>query len=76
MLRVSWRADDASNELHLKWSESGGPAVNPPATTGYGTQLIQSAVSYSLGGRVEQNYAATGLESEIVIPLGKASLSG
>jgi two-component sensor histidine kinase len=75
-VRVSWRVDDANNELHLKWSESGGPAVNPPLTTGYGTQLIQSAVSYSLGGRVEQNYAATGLEGEIVIPLGTASLSG
>jgi two-component sensor histidine kinase len=74
-VRVSWRVDNASNDLHLKWSESGGPAVNPPLTTGYGTQLIQSAVSYSLGGHVEQNYAATGLESEIVIPLGKASLS-
>lgn len=30
----------------------------PPTTTGHGTQLIQSAISYSLDGQVVQNYAA------------------
>ena len=75
-VRVGWQADDTSGELRLNWSESGGPTVNPPTTTGYGTELIRSAVSYSLGGRVEQNYAAEGLETEIVIPLGKASPPG
>lgn len=45
----------------------------PPATTGYGTQLIQSATTHSLGGQVEQKFAAGGLETEIVIPLESAS---
>ncbi|MBB6357283.1 two-component sensor histidine kinase [Aminobacter aganoensis] len=50
--------------------ESGGPPVAPPATTGYGSKLIQSVTTYSLGGQVELKYAVGGLESEIVIPLG------
>ncbi|TIT58479.1 MAG: histidine kinase, partial [Mesorhizobium sp.] len=58
------------------WVESGGPPVTPPATTGYGTELIQSATTYSLGGQVEQKYLVGGLETEIVIPLGSAARPG
>lgn len=75
-VRVSWQAEEENSRLRLKWVESGGPPVTPPATTGYGTELIQSATTYSLGGQVEQEYAAGGLEAEIVIPLGSASLPG
>jgi two-component sensor histidine kinase len=72
-VRVSWQVEDENSRLRLNWVESGGPPVTPPATSGYGTQLIQSATTYSLGGHVEQKYAAGGLETEIVIPLGGAS---
>lgn len=73
-VRLGWRADEEN--LHLTWVESGGPPVTAPTTTGYGTQLIQSATTYSLGGHVEQNYATDGLRAEIVIPLGSASPPG
>lgn len=73
-VQVRWQVEDENSRLRLKWVESGGPPVAPPATKGYGTQLIQSATTYSLGGQVEQKYAAGGLETEIVIPLGGASL--
>lgn len=68
-VRISWRVEGENNRLHLDWVESGGPSVSPPVKTGYGTKLIQSATTYGLGGRVEQTYAAGGLEMEIVIPL-------
>jgi two-component sensor histidine kinase len=64
-------AEEENSRLRLNWVESGGPPVTPPATTGYGTQLIQSATTYSLGGQVEQKHAAGGLDTEIVIPLGR-----
>lgn len=73
-VRVRWQVEKANSQLRLKWVERGGPPVSPPATTGYGTELIRSATTYSLGGQVEQNYAAAGLETEIVIPLGSAPL--
>jgi two-component sensor histidine kinase len=75
-VRISWQVGEESNQLRLKWEESGGPPVTPPSTTGFGTDLIQSAIEYSLGGHVEQNYAPSGLQAEIVIPLGSASLPG
>jgi two-component sensor histidine kinase len=68
-VRVSWRLQEPDGELRLEWEESGGPAVTPPATTGYGTHLIRSTTTYSLGGQVEQEYAAGGLKTEVVIPL-------
>jgi len=68
-VRVSWRLEEPDGALRLKWEETGGPAVTPPATTGYGTHLIQSTTAYSLGGHVEQEYEAGGLKAAIVIPL-------
>lgn len=73
-VQVSWQVEEENSRLRLKWVESGGPPVIAPSTTGYGTKLIQSATVYSLGGQVEQHYAVSGLETEIVIPLGGASL--
>jgi two-component sensor histidine kinase len=75
-VEVAWQVVDGETELRLKWRESGGPPVIPPAATGYGTQLIQSTTTYSLGGRVEQEYARDGLKVEIAVPLGKASPPG
>lgn len=75
-VRVGWQVEEAGSRLRLNWAESGGPPVAPPASTGYGTRLIESAATYNLGGQVQQNYAVSGLETEIVIPLGKASPTG
>ena len=75
-VRLGWQLEEANTRLRLKWRESGGPPVKSPSTTGFGTRLIQSAATSSLGGTVEQNYAAVGLAAEIVFPLGSASLSG
>ncbi|RUV75908.1 MAG: histidine kinase [Mesorhizobium sp.] len=75
-VRVSWRIEEGNCRLRLRWVESGGPPVTPPATTGYGTELIQSATTYSLGGQVELKYLVGGLETEIVIPLGSAARPG
>ena len=69
-IHVRWQIEEASaRHLRLIWRESGGPSVTPPATTGFGTRLIEFAVRYDLGGRVELNYAPTGLVVEIVTPL-------
>ncbi len=71
-VHIQWQIEQEGGQLRLKWLESGGPPVGVPSETGFGTQLIQSAMPYSLGGTVEQRFAAGGLETEIVIPLGSA----
>lgn len=59
---IAWQVEEGNSQLRLKWAESGGPRVTPPIATGYGTRLIQSTTAYSLGGQVEQQYAADGLK--------------
>lgn len=73
---VNWRVEEAEQRLRLTWRESGGPPVVAPETTGYGTRLIQSTATYTLGGEVELKYAAGGLEADIVVPLQTAVLLG
>ncbi|MDK1386892.1 HWE histidine kinase domain-containing protein [Sinorhizobium sp. 8-89] len=73
-VRVRWTVEEASApSVRLVWQETGGPPVAPPASTGFGMQLIDFAVSRELGGRVELNYAPAGLVVEIVAPLGSVS---
>ncbi|WP_331374827.1 HWE histidine kinase domain-containing protein [Sinorhizobium chiapasense] len=73
-IRLRWELEQASaGRLRLVWQESGGPPVAPPASSGFGTQLIEFAASRELGGRVELNYAPTGLVVEIVVPIGAVS---
>lgn len=72
-VHVDWTTDAANAELRLTWVEKGGPPVAPPDRQGYGTQLIESSIVYSLGGRVEQNFASGGLVTELTIPLPSGS---
>lgn len=71
-VRIGWLVEDEM-KLRLNWVESGGPAVTAPATTGFGSTLIQSTIIYGLRGQLEQQYAADGYRAEIVIPLGSAA---
>lgn len=73
IVQVSWQIKDGTN-LHLRWAERGGPPVTAPTRTGFGTELIQSMITYDLGGRLEQVFDMDGYGAEIVIPLGSAPL--
>ncbi len=70
-LRVEWRNADLHGrpEVELIWEERGGTGVAPPAERGFGSQLIEQAVSYQLGGRVTMDYAPEGLVCRISLPL-------
>lgn len=54
--------------LVLDWRESGGPAVAPPARTGFGTRLIRSTVEYDLRGTAAITHAPDGLRARLTIP--------
>jgi PAS domain S-box-containing protein len=62
---VGWRTDLAAHEpiLVLRWEERGGPSVKPPASTGFGTQLI------SLIGKPQIAYRPEGFEYSLAVPL-------
>ncbi|MGN6280567.1 sensor histidine kinase [Frateuria sp.] len=62
---LRWLVED--DELLLQWREHGGPAVQPPGSTGFGTRLMDMGLPGS--GRVERRYPGTGVEVDLRVPL-------
>ncbi len=52
---------------HLRLSD--GPPVTPPTRRGFGSQLLQRALGAQVGGSVKIDYAPSGLQVEIELPL-------
>jgi PAS domain S-box-containing protein len=72
---LTWSVDASRRRLHLDWRESGGPAIlTPPTRRGFGSRLLERGIAAELGGTVRVNFAPTGLEAQIEIPLDAANL--
>jgi len=54
--------------LVLQWRETGGPAVTAPETPGFGLTLIESSLSYELGGTMQFGFPAEGLTCTVEMP--------
>ncbi|MCA0922322.1 HWE histidine kinase domain-containing protein [Pseudooceanicola nanhaiensis] len=52
----------------LRWSESGGPAVQTPERRGFGTTIIEKSIPFELNGEARTDFAVTGLRAEFLIP--------
>ncbi len=73
-LSIDWNVDtlgDGSRQLLIRWREQGGPPVTKPERRGFGTRLIDRSIVHELGGGIETNYASTGLECLMKIPLAE-----
>jgi two-component sensor histidine kinase len=68
-VEIAWRLNDpGAPELTLCWTESGGPPVDPPTRTGFGTSLIHGSIERHLGGTVDMDWRREGLRCEIGLP--------
>ena len=56
--------------LCITWSEHGGPLVTLPEARGFGSRLIERALSMELGGPVQMRFLPHGLICTIEAPLG------
>jgi PAS domain S-box-containing protein len=66
-IRVEWsRARDG--QLVVRWTELGGPPVNPPTAKGFGIVVMDSMIRGGMKGRVRLDWHAEGLACEITIP--------
>src|SRR5262245_7503326 len=54
--------------LVIEWEESGGPSVEVPSKSGFGTSVIGDLIPYELGGRVDLAFARSGLRCRVEIP--------
>jgi PAS domain S-box-containing protein len=66
-LRVKW-LHPASGNLVIRWTETGGPPVKPPARGGFGSRMLDRAIRTQLNGDLRFNWRTEGLACEIEIP--------
>ena len=59
---------NADAPVVLEWQESGGPTVQSPDTSGYGSEVIRDLIPYELGGKVDLAFASEGLQCRLEIP--------
>jgi two-component sensor histidine kinase len=66
-VRVEWSCA-ADGRLVLRWTELGGPPVNPPTRKGFGTHMMEAMIRDGLKGRVQLDWHVEGLACEIAVP--------
>jgi PAS domain S-box-containing protein len=72
-VELGWKtAQDAEGNqvFAIEWTESGGPPVTPPASSGFGSTVICRLAERSLNAKVELAYARMGLSWRLQCPRG------
>ncbi|WP_435416706.1 PAS domain-containing protein [Parerythrobacter aurantius] len=67
--RVAVEYATVGDSVHIRWRESGGPAVSAPADSGFGSRLLKMSVQSQLNGSIEHRWHPDGLEVAVVVPL-------
>lgn len=62
-VNIAWSIEHS--RFHWQWSEHGGPAVELPSRTGFGSRLIERSLASNLSGHVELNYLPSGIVCRI-----------
>jgi two-component sensor histidine kinase len=78
-VRIGWsaaREKGGKEMLQMLWAEEGGPAVEAPATTGFGSVVTKDMLQYSLGAEVEVDFRRTGLVWQMRCPLDRTGARG
>lgn len=70
-IEIAWKlaAASGSDRLHLSWRESGGPAVQPPSGSGFGSVLIKRGLAHDLGGDADLIFDPVGVRCTIDMPV-------
>jgi two-component sensor histidine kinase len=74
-IAIIWEIDNSDSEPQfvLRWIERGGPPVTAPVGRGFGTNMIERALTNQLGGQVRMDYAVDGLRCTVIAPLRTVS---
>jgi PAS domain S-box-containing protein len=67
-VEVEWEIAP-TDEVRLRWIETGGPAVEPPRQSGFGRLLLERALAADLGGSVALSFRKEGLQCLVTLPL-------
>jgi two-component sensor histidine kinase len=69
---VSWAVEGPSRRLTWRWQETGGPPVQPPTRRGFGSRMLEQALSGEVGGEVALSYEKQGFVCTLKATLGSA----
>jgi len=72
-LSVNWEID--AGLLQIVWSETGGPAVEIPASRGFGTRSVIASIESQLGGKAEFDWRPEGLICRLSVPLSSRQMA-
>ena len=68
-IEIKWSAQN--DELHLSWTENGGPpASRPPEKEGFGGLLARRIIVSHFGGRISHDWRSEGLIIHLSVPVG------
>lgn len=67
-LEVRWSIDPPDGALTIAWREAGLDDLGAPATTGFGSTIIDRMVPSRLSASVERRFLPSGLACTIVVP--------
>jgi PAS domain S-box-containing protein len=67
---VRWRLED--DTFMMSWTERNGPPVSPPERSGFGSTVLDSMATLSVGGEVKLDYAPSGLTWRLMCPAANA----
>jgi PAS domain S-box-containing protein len=70
-LSLLWRVDEEAEArmLTIEWTERGGPPVSPPKRRGFGSRLMERCIEGDLAGALDLEFATSGVQCRISIPL-------
>lgn len=67
---VTWEYEAGkARKLRLSWVESGGPTVEQPKKSGFGSRLITEGLALELDGEVQLEFDPAGVRCTINVPL-------
>jgi PAS domain S-box-containing protein len=66
---IDWRVVPQTQRFELRWRESGGPVVRPPARRGFGSRLVERGLAQDIGGEVSLTFDDPGVVCAISAPL-------
>jgi two-component system CheB/CheR fusion protein len=78
-LDVAWEINsdnDGNPVLTLKWEESGIPSIAEPSRKGFGRELIERALPFTLRAKTNLSFGQHGVSCEIEMPLPLQATNG